>query len=185
MAVPLPRHQFTVDEYQRMVESGGFADMRVELIEGEIVDMSPIGLRHAFRVASLTTLFGERLGRAVFIWSQSSIRLADRSQPEPDIALLRPPRERYQDNAPGPNDILLLIEVADSSVDYAFHVKAPLYARNGIREYWLVNLIEGHVVAYRDPSPDGYRTAHVARPGDEIRPLAFPKLAVAVVEILG
>ncbi len=185
MTVAVARHQFTVDEYQRMVETGAFTGLRVELIEGEIVDMSPIGLRHAFRVARLTTLFMELLGRAIFIWPQNFIRLADRSQPEPDVVLLRPPPERYLDKDPGPDDVLLLIEVADSSVEYDRHVKAPLYARDGIREYWLVNLVEGHVVVYRDPAPDGYRTAHVARPGDEIRPLAFPELAVAVAEILG
>ena len=186
MALQLARHRFTVDEYHRMAEVGLLhEDSRVELIDGEIVDMSPIGHRHAVRVAYLSQLFPERLGRLAFVWAQNPIHLFGHAEPQPDVALLRPRADFYAGKRPDAGDVLLVIEVADSSLEYDRRVKAPLYARHGIAEYWLVNLVEGHVAVYRDPAPNGYRSVHIARPGEELHPLAFPDLVLAVDEILG
>ena len=186
MVLLLARHQFTVEEYHQMVEVGLLAEeSRVELIDGEIIDMSPIGRRHAVRVARLCQLFTELLGRLVFVWPQNPIRLSNLAEPEPDVTLLRPRSDFYEGKDPDVSDILLVVEVADSSVEYDRRVKAPLYARHGIREYWLVNLVEAHVAIYRDPAPDGYRSIRLARPGEDVRPLAFPDAALAVDEILG
>ncbi len=186
MVIHVASHQFTIDEYQRMGEVGLFReDDRVELIEGEIVDMSPIGRRHAVRVSVISQLFAERLGRAVFVWAQNPLTLPGRSQPEPDVTLLRPRPDFYTDKDPTAEDVLLVIEVADSSLDYDRRVKAALYARNGVVEYWLVNLIQDHVIVHRDPTLDGYRDVQIAHDGDELRPLAFPDLALAVEDILG
>jgi Uma2 family endonuclease len=186
MALQLARHRFTVDEYHRMAEVGLLhEDSSVELIDGEIVDMSPIGHRHAVRVAWLSQLFAERLGRLTFVWAQNPVHLYDQAEPEPDVTLLRPREDFYAGKRPDARDVLLVIEVADSSLEYDRCVKAPLYARHGIPEYWLVNLVEGHVAVYRDPAPDGYRSVHIARPGEALRPLAFPDFVVSVDEILG
>ena len=185
MAVQLARHQFTVDEYHRMAEVGLLTeDSRVELIDGEVVDMSPIGRRHAVRVSYRSRICTQRLGDVAFVWSQNPIRLSEHSEPEPDVTLLRPRSDFYEGKDPTAEDVLLLIEVADSSVEYDRRVKAHLYARHNIPEYWLVNLVEGHVVVYRDPTPAGYRAVHTARPGEDVCPIAFPDLAIAVDEIL-
>ena len=186
MALAWDRYRFTVDEYQRMGEVGLFPPgVRVELIDGDVVPMNPIGPDHAGHVDRLGELFIERLGRRVTLRFQTPIRLRLHGQPEPDLAVLRRRPDFYTSGHPTPEDAYLLVEVADSSVQYDRQVKMPMYARAGIPEVWLVNLVEGHVVVYRDPAPDGYRTAHVARPGDEIRPLAVPDLAVPVAEIVG
>ena len=186
MALARDRYRFTVDDYHRMGEAGLFPpEVRVELIDGDIVPMNPIGPNHAGHVDRLGELFIERLGRRVTVRFQNPIRLGRHGEPEPDLAILRRRPDFYTSGYPTPEDAYLLVEVADSSVQYDRQVKMPLYARFGIPEVWLVNLVEGHVVVYRDPTPDGYRTVHVARPGDEIRPLAFSELAVAVADILG
>ena len=114
-----------------------------------------------------------------------SVRLNHEGEPEPDVALLRPRADFYAGKRPDAGDVLLIIEVADSSLEYDRRVKAPLYARHGIAEYWLVNLVEGHVAVYRDPAPDGYRSVQVHHPGEELRPLAFPDFVLAVDDVLG
>lgn len=186
MALARDRYRFTVDDYHRMGEAGLFPpEVRVELIDGDVVPMNPIGADHGGHVNRLAELFFEALARRVTVAIQNSIRLGEHSEPEPDVAILRRRSDYYTSGLPTAEDALLLIEVADSSLQYDRQVKMPMYARAGIPEVWLVNLAERHVVVYRDPSPAGYRTAHVARPGDDIRPLAFPELAVAVADILG
>ncbi len=186
MALQLARHLFTVDEYHRMAEVGLLReDDRLELIDGEIVVMSPIGRRHASRVDRVSNLFARRLGEAVIVRTQNPIVLHDKAEPEPDIALLRPRPDFYDARTPTASDVLLVIEVADSSLDYDRRVKSALYARNGIVEYWLANLVEHHVIVFRDPTPDGYRDVQIALPGEELCPLAFPDLALAVEDILG
>jgi Uma2 family endonuclease len=186
MALLFVAHQFTVDEYHRMGEVGLLhEDSRVELIDGEIVDMSPIGRRHAVRVSYVTRWFTQTLADSAFVWAQNPVRIGGRSEPEPDVTLLRPRSDFYRDKDPSAEDVLLVIEVADSSVEYDRRVKAPLYARHGVPEYWLVNLVEGHVAVYRDPTPDGYASVGILRSGEDLHPLAFPGLVVPVDEILG
>ena len=186
MAVPVERRLFTVEDYYQMAEVGLLKpDERVELIEGEIVKMSPIGPRHAGHVERLADVLSHRLGRTVHLRIQNPLRLGERSEPEPDLMLLRRHADFYTSRHPTPGDVYLLVEVADSSLVYDRLTKVPLYARHGIPEVWLMNLVEGHVAVYRDPAPDGYRSLTIARAGDELRPLAFPDVVLAVGEILG
>lgn len=176
------RHRYDVRDYYRMAEAGILSpDARIELIEGELVDMAPIGSRHAAVVdrfaRSLTLAVGER----AIVRVQGPVRLNELSEPQPDIALLRPREDFYAAAHPGPADVLLLIEVADSSLEYDRGVKLPLYARHGIPECWLVNLERGVINRCREPSDDGYRRAEpivglVELPG-------LPGCAVALLEI--
>lgn len=185
MSVQVLKRRFTVDEYYRMAEAGILhEDDRIELIEGEIVQMAPIGSNHASNVDRLNRLFFERVGRRAIVRVQGPVHLGEYSEPEPDITLFRPRPDFYASAHPGPADILLLIEVADTSAAYDREVKAPLYARAGIREYWIVDLAEETLEVYRDPRPDGYRLIHRLRSGDHMAPEAFPDVEVAVDDVL-
>jgi Uma2 family endonuclease len=186
MSVQVLRRRFTVDEYYRMGEAGILhEDDRVELIEGEIVQMSPIGSRHAACVKRLNGLFSRQIGQtAIVIGVQDPIHLGEYSEPQPDITLLRPRPDFYVSAHPGPADILLVVEVADTSVEYDRGVKIPLYARAGIREYWIVDLAGESVEVYRDPSPEGYRQARQLRRSERIAPEAFPDVEIAIDDIL-
>ncbi len=186
MAIAITRHRFTVDEYYRMAESGILTPgQRVELIEGEIVDMTPIGRRHMACVDRLTRDFVSALGDRAIVRVQGALRLHDYSEPEPDLVILRPRDDFYAGQDAGPDDALLVIEVADSSEHYDRQVKVPLYARAGIREVWLVDLTAGRITSYRQPGPDGYAEAIVAGGDDTLRPLAFPDFGLTAARILG
>ncbi|MCM8749968.1 Uma2 family endonuclease [Thermomicrobiaceae bacterium CFH 74404] len=185
MAVHALKHRFTVSEYRRMVEAGIFGeDDRVELLEGEIVQMSPIGSRHAACVARLTTLLARLHDRAI-PWVQNPVVLGEYSELQPDITLLRFREDFYAQTLPGPHDVLLLIEVADSSVEYDQEIKVPLYSRAGVAEVWLVNLVQQRVTVYGAPSPVGYQEVRVATPGETVSPRSFPELEISVGELLG
>src|SRR3954471_14581118 len=151
-------YRFTVDQYHQMGEAGVFRpEDRVELIDGEIIAMNPISDPHAGGVNRLNQAFIERLARRALVAPQNPVRLTLHDEPQPDLAILRFRADFYASLGPRPEDVLLLIEVSDSSVSYDRRVKAPLYASNGIPEYWVVDLGRGQVVVYRDPSPEGYR----------------------------
>jgi Uma2 family endonuclease len=186
-AVPtVTRHLFDVDDYHRMAEIGILnEDSRVELIEGEIVDMSPNGPWHLSGVDILNERFVQALAGRAIVRTQGSVRLNQRLEPQPDLALLRWRPDYYRGGHAGPSDILLLVEVADSSLAYDREVKSRLYARSGIPEYWLVD-VNGHcVTVYREPGPCGYREVTEARGAERLSPLAFPDLALTVEEIVG
>lgn len=182
-----PKHRFTVDEYYRMAETGILApDARVELLEGEIVDMFPIGPFHSGVGTRLQTIFTKAGGERWIVRTQYPIHLDDGSEPQPDLALVKPRDDFYIGSHPQPQDVYLLVEVADSSVRFDREEKLPVYARAGIAEYWLVNLVERKVELYRDPSPDGtYRSITQARHGDHIAPVAFSDVAMTVESLLG
>jgi Uma2 family endonuclease len=183
--VPTKR-KLTADEYERMGECGILhEDERVELIDGEIVEMPPIGDDHIGRVISLEYWFGQRLAGRAFVSTQNPIRLSDYSEPQPDMVLLRPREDFYGTSKARPEDIVLLVEVAQSSLEYDWLVKLPRYAAAGIVEVWLVNLIDRCIEVYRDPGADGYATQTVHRRGDTLAPAAFPDLIIRVEEILG
>ncbi len=185
MAVQLTRRCFTVAEYDRMVQAGILQeDDRVELIEGEIVEMAPIGSRHAASVARLTALFYSVREEAI-VWVQNPIRLGERSEPQPDLALLHPRPDFYAQNHPGPEHILLVVEVADTSAEIDREVKLPLYAQAGIPEAWLVDLMGEGVEVYRNPSPRGYQVVQRLGRGQHLSPQALPDLELAVDDILG
>jgi Uma2 family endonuclease len=140
-----------------MGETGilGPAD-RVELIEGEIIDMSPIGVLHAAIVARLASHFSLRLGATAVVWCQNPLRLDDVSEPEPDITILRPRADFYTTSLPGPADALLVIEVADTSLAYDLGTKVPLYARHGIPEVWVIDASTRQIRVFRQPVGGGY-----------------------------
>jgi Uma2 family endonuclease len=169
-----------------MVEAGILAeDDRVELIEGEIIEMSPIGRRHASVVLRLTELFILTFRDGAMVGPQNPVTLSDDSEPQPDLTLVRRRPDFYDAGLPGPDDIFLAVEVADSSVAYDRRVKVPLYGRRGIPETWLIDLNRGTITIYQDPGPTGYGTSRVVRRGEQVAPLAFPDRVLPVVQILG
>lgn len=182
MSVQLLKRKFTVDQYHRMAETGIFASSdRLELIQGEIIEMSPIGSRHAAWVRRLTQLFSETLGQRVSVSVQNPISLGDNlSEPQPDITLLAPRRDFYLTAHPQPQDILLLIEVADTSADYDREVKIPLYAAAGIAEVWLLDIGAEIWEVYRQPTAAGYQEMQQLPPGASIAPLSFPEISFTV-----
>jgi Uma2 family endonuclease len=179
------RRKFTVDEYHRMAEAGILGeDDRVELIDGEIVQVSPIGSTHAACVARLNMLLSPLQARGI-VWVQNPIRLGDYAEPEPDVAVLRPRGDFYAGAHPGPQDVLLIVEVAETSADRDRAVKVPLYARWGIREVWLVDLERSRIEVYRSPSPRGYQDTRVAGRGEQLSPAALPDFSVSSDDVLG
>ena len=158
MRMPLvSKKLWTVDEVLHMQEAGILTPTsRLELIRGELMEMSPTGSRHGVAVNRIHLLLIELLGRKAFIWNQTSILLGPYSAPEPDIAILKHPGEHFEHQLPGPEDILLLLEVADSSLDIDRKIKAPLYAEFGIPEYWILDLAQNRVERYQQPGKEGY-----------------------------
>jgi Uma2 family endonuclease len=186
MALELTRRRFSVDDYYRMAETGILKPgERVELIDGDVVEMTPSGGPHARCVMYLNEVFVRRLeGRAV-VSPQISLRLGRWSVPEPDIALLRPPLARYGKAIPSNADALLVVEVADTSQYRDRVVKLPRYAAAGIPETWIVDLEAGAVEVYREPSSDGYQQQRRYERGAEVAPAAFPDVVLDVADILG
>jgi Uma2 family endonuclease len=186
MSVQVEKWVFTVDEYHRMSEAGILSeDDRVELIEGEIIKMSPIGKYHAACVKRLNSVLNWRAGEYAIISVQDPIRLDDYSEPEPDIALLKDRNDFYAQELPSAEDVLLIIEVADTSVEYDRTVKMPLYAKGGIPEAWLANIREDRVEAYSQPANGIYQKVRIVKRGESISPEALSKLVLTVEEILG
>lgn len=186
MAIQQPHYRFTRAEYHKMVDAGILhEDSPVELIEGEILQMSPIGRKHRSHVDRLTALFVLALQGRAIVRIQSSVVLDDANEPEPDVVLLRWREDFYGDADETPEDVLLIIEVADTSEAYDRRTKGPLYARHGIPEYWILNLNRDQLMVLRDPAPDGYATTRIYRRGESVNPLAFPELTVAVNDLLG
>ncbi len=185
MPLTLVRHRFSVDTYEEMINRGILhEDDRVELIRGEIINKMPIGDLHAASVKRLNRTLGKALGDRVLIGVQDPIRLDD-SEPEPDISLLVPRDDFYRAGKPRPADIILLIEVSDTSLDFDREVKRPLYAEAGIRELWIVKLEEDCLEVHRDPTPAGeYRDISILRRGQEVEIAAFPGIKFAVADLL-
>lgn len=186
MAAQLLRRRFSVLEYHRMGQAGILSeDDRLELLEGEVVEMAPIGSRHQAVVDRLTSLFFNRVGDRAVVRIQGPVRLGDDSEPQPDLLLLRRCADFYESAHPGPEDVLLLVEVSDTSADYDREVKLPLYARHAIAEVWLVDLEAGSIGVYRAPTDQGYQeVSHLDR-DQRISPIAFPQLELAVGDIIG
>lgn len=185
MAVHAPKHAFTVEEYHRMAEAGIFTeDDRVELIEGEVLEMAAIGRRHAGIVNRLTRLFSHGLGDRAVVTVQNPVELGDRSEPEPDLTLAQPRDDFYSEGHPTPAEIFLLVEVTDTSHEYDRY-KIAVYAHHGVPETWQVNLVENLVTVFRDPSPEGYREVTRVSPGESLSPMSFPDFVIAVSDIIG
>lgn len=187
MAVTVKRRRFTLDEYHRMGETGILGpDDRVELIEGEIIEMSPIGSRHAGTVTRIHHFFSRRLADRAVVWVQNPLLLVQhQSEPEPDIMLLAPCADFYVARLPGPPDVRLLIEVAERSSPYDRRTKFPLYARAGVTEAWLVDLDAGRLEIHRDPRESGYRDVYIPGSDETFSPGAFVELALTLRDLLG
>jgi Uma2 family endonuclease len=179
------KHRFTVGDYHRLGQAGVLRPgARVELLDGEIIDRSPIGPPHGGVVNRLLRLFA-RISPGRFLVSvQNPLRLDEHSEPQPDLMLLRPAPDDYTTDHPGPEDVLLLIEVAETSLEFDRGEKLSAYARAGVVEVWIVNLTDGTIEVFRQPGPAGYASTTLLRPGDIARPLASPDAAVDVAELL-
>ena len=178
--------RLNVSQYHQMSEAGIFSENdKVELINGEIIEMSPIGRRHTACVNRLNSVFSQLLGKKVIIAVQNPITLNNLSEPQPDIALLKPRADFYESGHPQPQDVFLLIEVADSSLEYDRDVKIPLYASSGITEVWLVDIYEQAIIVYRYPSENGYSDIQKLSRGEKMSIQAFPEVNLVVDDILG
>ena len=182
---PVPVRRFSVNEYHRLGEIGVLTeDDRVELLEGEIVEMTPIGSYHAACVSRLNRMLTLQLGQTAIVSVQNPIRLNDQSEPQPDITLLKPRPDFYKGGHPQPDDILLVIEVADSSVNLDRGTKLPLYAKAGISEVWIVDLTGLTVETYWQPSAQGYESISQLNDSEHVTSESFPALNISVKEIL-
>ena len=180
----LPRHRLTVADYQRMGDLGILAeDAHVELIEGGLFDMAPIGSLHAGTVGYLTRLLTRSVGDQAVVWVQNPVALGESSEPEPDVALLKPRTDFYKTRHPQANDVLLIIEVADSSLRYDREVKLPLYARHGVAEVWIVDLAFSRLDVHRQPEAGRYQNSQRLTVPIALAPLAFPGLLLDLSEL--
>lgn len=179
------RHRVSVEDYHRMARSGILrAADRVELIEGEVIDMAPIGSRHAAAVKRLIASLQGRLGAAAILAVQDPLRLGERSEPQPDLMLLKPRADFYRDAHPGADDVLLLIEVADSSAGYDQGIKLPLYARHGVGEVWIIDLDNNRVQFHRRPRGATYAESSATETPGPTPVRALPGLMIDLQGIL-
>lgn len=179
-----PVFRLSVDAYHRMIDAGVFdEDDRVELIDGELRTMPPIKSDHAGKSKRLNRLLTLGAGDDALVAVQDPLTLQPRSEPEPDLMLLRPRPDFYEGANPTPADTLLVIEICDSSVRYDREVKVPLYATHGVPEVWLVDLPHRCLEIYREPGPDGYRLMLRADAGEVITPVLLPDLRIPVADI--
>lgn len=186
MSAPLTTRRFTVDEYHRMADAGVLReDDRVELLDGQIVVMSPIGSRHAGTVGRLNHLFSQRVAGRAIVRVQNPIVVGQYWEPHPDVCLLRLRDDFYAGAHPRGDDVLLVVEVADTSAEDDRERKLPGYARAAIAEAWLVDLAHDAIEVHREPGAEGYREVQVLKRGETLVPLAFPTAAISVDEVLG
>lgn len=154
------RHAYSVEDYYRMAEAGILRPGdRVELIEGEIIDMVPIGTRHAAAVTRIGNVLMHAVGSRAIVRIQNPVRLDRYSEPQPDVAVVRPRDDYYAAGHPGPADVLLIVEVADSTLRFDRDRKLPLYARHGIPEVWLVDIENAQFTIHVEPQAEGYAQA--------------------------
>ena len=179
MATEISRRLFTVHDYHRMVDAGIlFEGGRVELIRGEVIEMSPIGPRHSAAVLRGTGALVRIAGDRAIVGVQGSVRLDEYDEPQPDLYLLRPKDDFYASGHAGPSDIFLIIEVADSSLAYDQTVKKDLYAETGVPEYWISNLRDDCIIAYSDIQEKTYRAVRQFHRGDTITPQLLPECRI-------
>jgi Uma2 family endonuclease len=185
MTVQILRKKFMVGQYHQMIESGILTDRdRVELLNGEILEMSPVGRRHAACVDRLTELLILRLASKVIVRTQNPIRLSDDSEPQPDIAILRRRDDFYARGHPQPDDIFLVIEVADTTIEFDREIKIPTYAQENISVVWLVDLNAEVVEVFQEPTTQGYGNCQQFQPGQMLTIPNFPEIQLGVDQIL-
>jgi Uma2 family endonuclease len=181
------RLRISVERYQRMVATGVLTkNDRVELIEGEMIEMAPIGTRHTAVTARLNQWLVLRLANRAIMSPGGAVDLGDFSEPQPDLMLLKPRADFYEQKHPEAQDVLLLIEVSESSLAFDQSTKLAMYARYGVNEYWIVDLVDKRLVVYRQPTPAGsYLQKIEVRDGDKVTPLAFPDLQITLSDVFG
>ena len=179
------KHRISVHDYHRMGETGVLAPgARVELIEGEIFDMAPIGKTHASIVDRLNRMFVLATGDRAIVRVQGPVRMGEHSEPEPDVTLLRPRADYYREIAPGTADVLLIVEVSDSTQRYDRRVKVPLYARHGVPEVWVIDLENRLAHFHRNPSGDGYTDISASEQPGVTQVSALPGVAIDLAGLL-
>ena len=184
MVLEAPTRKFTVDEFHRMGEAGILReDDRVELIRGLIVEMAPIGSRHAMRVDVVTDLLRRGIEGRGWVRTQNPLKISEDSELYPDVLVVQPPRQKYEDRHPGPSDVLLLIEVADTSLRYDRATKVPLYAQAGIAEVWIVDLLHDSVEVFRRPQAGQFSEMTTATREDNLSPETLSDVVVKVDDL--
>lgn len=177
--------KWTVEEYHKLGEIGFFhPEERVELIEGNIIQMSAKGTAHTSATRRTASVLRNLLGNRAAVYTQDPIALDDNSEPEPDIAVVRIDPFDYATHHPTPSEVYLIIEVADSSLTYDREVKAKIYARSGIADYWVLNVNDRQLHVFREPTEDGYQSEVILEETASISPLQFPPVNIAIGEIL-
>jgi Uma2 family endonuclease len=185
MEAELTKRLFTVDEYHRMGRAGILHEReRVELIDGEIIQMSPIGRRHYVCVIKANSLFIRAFGDRAVISPQNPLLLNDWTEPEPDVVVLKGRPDFYAKKTPVPNDVLFIVEVSDTTLSYDQTIKLPQYAAAGIPEVWMEDLRNEALHVYREPSGKSYRAVQMLRPGDIVSPLVFIEITFQVDDLL-
>ena len=185
MQIETTKKLFTVDEYYRMADAGILTpDDRVELIDGEIIEMSPIGSRHLGCVNRATRLFTSAFGGRVVVSVQNPLWLSNFTEPEPDVVLLKPRGDEYASKKPAAEDALLVLEVADTTLAYDRNVKLPRYAKAGVPEVWIENLQDDLLLVYRDPVGNAYTTSLVFRRGESVSVAALHDVVFTVEQLL-
>lgn len=181
----VPRLKIHAEDYHRMLEAGILHhEHRVELIEGELIAMPAFATPHMLRVIALNRLLVGLCADRALVSVQMSVRLGEFSEPEPDFALVSPDWAKRAKTPPQRDDIFLVIEVSDSTLRYDRTVKAELYARHAVAEYWLVDVQRNVVILHREPGEDGYAVTREAAADEVLEPMALPGLRIAVADIL-
>ncbi|MBD2500076.1 Uma2 family endonuclease [Anabaena azotica] len=176
---------WTVEEYHRMAEAGIFgADERVELLEGKIIWMIAKGTAHRSAVSRTDRLLQNSLKNVALICVQDPVKLNERSEPEPDISVVKVDPLDYADHHPTPSEVYLIIEVADSSLKLDCETKAQAYSQAGIKDYWVLDVVNRQLHVFREPTPEGYKVKVVLAEDETITPLEFPDLQIVVLEML-
>ena len=179
------RRKFTVDEYYRMAEVGILhPDERVELIDGEIILMVPIGPLHAETVEHWSNVLKERVGGPYTVRSQNPVKLGENLEPVPDLAIVLRRASGFFGSHPGPDETLMVIEVSDTTLAYDRGTKVNLYAQANIPETWVMNLVEDCIESFTGPGPNGYANHTIYRRGDKISPSTLPDVEFAVDDLL-
>jgi Uma2 family endonuclease len=180
---PLPYHRWSVAEYHQMAQSGLLAETdRVELIEGELIDMAPIGCKHAFLVDRLAELLSGGPRASYMVRVQNPVLLGELNEPQPDIVLVR--RNNYADRHPEPTDIFLIIEVSDTTLQYDRDVKLSLYARHAVPEVWLLDVKAGELTVYREPADGQFRLIRKPAAAEIVSPMLVPDVAIRLTELI-
>ncbi|MBK6638856.1 MAG: Uma2 family endonuclease [Rhodocyclaceae bacterium] len=179
----LPYHRWSVDDYHQMAQAGLLDETdRIELIEGALFDMAPIGSKHAFIVNRLSQKLAATVGESTLVSTQNPVRLGEYSEPQPDIALVK--AGNYMDTLPTAASVLLIVEVSHTTLDYDRDVKLALYARHNIPEVWLLDVAAGELTIYCEPAEGQYRLIRKPTKAEAVSPLLVPEVEVSLAQIL-